>query len=71
MPAVIVEQLNASQWHAVPPHGSAFGVSSWVGAVSYGLLVGALYGWPVESLDLEHNRLTLADAEPVAQKGAR
>ncbi|SFR97575.1 hypothetical protein [Sphingomonas jatrophae] len=65
MPAVIVEQLNASQWHSCCPDGSGSGVGNWVQAVTDGLLAGSLYGWRVESLDLDHNRLLLAHAEPV------
>jgi hypothetical protein len=68
---VIVEQLNRSQWHSCAPTGVGFGVGTWVHVVAHALVLGCLYGWSVESHDLDGNRLLLAHAESVKKEGAR
>jgi hypothetical protein len=64
--AIVVEQLNHCQWHVVSPRpGHLGGAVSWVDAVADALVSGWAYELPVESLDLDGNRLILAHAERV------
>jgi len=56
-----VEQLNRSQWHTLLPTGGGYGVTNYVEAIAYALLVGTIEGWAVETVDLdgEHRLMAL------------
>jgi hypothetical protein len=64
---ILVEQLNRGQWHAVSPMpGRSGGVGTWVQAVSDALWLGWAYNLPVESVDMNGDRMWLTFGGPDA-----
>lgn len=63
-PYLVLEQLNASQWHVVNPgdHGYCSGVHGWCRALADALNSACLLGTGVESVALTGERVVLMRA---------
>ena len=69
---VVIEQLNAAQWHPRYPDGQAGGVGDWLSVLIDALNYASLYGCPVASVDLDAERLLIlrTDLRLTGQAGA-
>jgi hypothetical protein len=70
--AIVVEQLNHAQWHAVLPCGGSTGVGCYVDALSVALDWSVLHRRPVETCAIDGTRHLVAAREPdcLAARGA-
>ena len=61
---VVIEQLNAAQWHARYPDGQAGGVGGWLPVLIEALSFADVEGCPVASVDLEGERMLVVRSSP-------